>query len=84
MHENATINFKKKVLKKSENNYVTEDEDGISFECSYFEKVYIMIIIDSWSRSGEAIHISIMKEFKLVILKLRLLRIVHQDHLNQD
>ena len=34
------------------------------------KKVYILIMIDSWSHGGEPIHNLIMNKFKLVILKL--------------
>ena len=40
-------------------------------------KVYIMIIIDSWFHGGELVHVSIINKFKLVILKLWLLHMIH-------
>ena len=48
------------------------------------EKVYIIIIIDSWSHGGELIQIFIMNKLKLVLLKLLLLNMVHHDHLDQE
>ena len=36
-----------KDLNMTENNYVTDNDDGKFFELSYSEKVYIIIIIDS-------------------------------------
>ena len=47
------------------------------------KKVYIIILIDFWSHGRELIHILIMNKFKLVILKLRILHMVHQEHLDQ-
>ena len=48
----------------TKNNFVIEDDNGNCFELSYSEKVYIMILIYSWSLSGKPIHISIMNIFK--------------------
>ena len=57
-HENATIIFiTKKDLKEVEKHYVTEDDHGSSFEFYYYKKVFILILIDSWYRVGEPIHI---------------------------
>ena len=56
---------------------------GTAFNFLIQEKVYTMIIIDSWSHGGEPINISIMNKLKLVILKLWLLHMAHQDHLDQ-
>ena len=44
--------------------------------------VYMTNIVDSWYLGGEDIHILLMKE-KLVIFKLRMLHLVHQDYLDQ-
>ena len=42
-------------------------ETGLDFS---IKKVYIIILIYSWSHGGEPINISIIKEFKLMMLKL--------------
>ena len=48
------------------------------------KKVYIAVLLYSWSLGGRNIHISAMNEFKLVMLKLWMLHMVHQDHLFQE
>ena len=48
------------------------------------KKVYIIILIYSWSHGGELIHISIMNKFKLVILKLWLLNMVNLNNFDQE
>ena len=48
----------------SENNYVAEDDSGNCFELLYSEKVYTMILIDSWYLGGQHMHILIMKNSK--------------------
>ena len=54
------------------------------FNLPFPEKVDIMILIYSWSHGGELIRISIINKFKLMILILRLLHMVHQDRLDQE
>ena len=54
LHEDSIVIFiTKKDFKKTENNYITEDDDENSFKFYYHKKVYIMILIDSWSHCGE-------------------------------
>ena len=42
---------------KNKNLCVTEDDYGNWFGILYLEKVYIIILLDSWSLGGERIHI---------------------------
>ena len=51
--EFVVIVMTNKDLNKTKNGSVTEDDKWSSFELSYSGKVYIMIIIDSWSLGGE-------------------------------
>ena len=45
--EAIVFSITNKDLNMTENNYVTDNDDGKFFELSYSEKVYIIIIIDS-------------------------------------
>ena len=67
-----------------EHTSVIEDDEGICFELSYTEKLYIMIILYSWYFGGEQIHISIMNKLKVVIFYLWMLHMVCHDHLDQE
>ena len=51
-------------LNKAKNRCVTEDEDGNCFDISYSEKLYTIILINSWYLSRQDIHILIMNKFK--------------------
>ena len=43
----------------------------------------MMVVVYSWYIGMEEIHISLMNKFKLVTLKLLMLNLVHQDHLDE-
>ena len=46
----------------------TTTETGLNYPI--LKIVYIIILINSWSHSGELIHISILNKFKLVVFTL--------------
>ena len=56
----------------------------IAFNSPILKIVYIMILINLWSLGGKLIHISILKTFKLVILKILFLHLVRQDCLDPE
>ena len=47
------------------------------------KKIFIIIIIDSWSLGGEEIHILIMNKPKQGMLYLWMMHLVNKDHLDQ-
>ena len=64
-HEESIVIFMtNKDLNTIKNISVAEDEDGNCVELSYQEKVYKMILIDSWYLGGEDIYISIINKLK--------------------
>ena len=85
LYENTVAIFiTKKDLNKTYYYDVTEDDDRNSFEISYSKNsmyndsnrsMVSCWVIDSYFNT---------EKFKLVILTLRLLHMVHQDHLDQE
>ena len=49
-----------------------------------YNKLYILIIIDSWSLGGEDIHITIMNKFKQGILYFWIMHMVYRNHLYKE